>query len=134
MLLLTETWSAACCWLPERTNCSMDRPDSASCCSIHVNGKARAGPWPCKRRDSSETNGGVMGGDERARSAITKIRFFGSWRAICVSLVAQATARSWSLRSPATRAATRRRFSISAKRSMMGMAHNSPRRSGVTCW
>jgi hypothetical protein len=34
----------------------------------------------------------------------------------------------------ATRAATRRRFSISARRSMIGTAHNSPSCSVLTVW
>ncbi len=70
MLLLMETWSAACCWLPDRTSCSMLRPDTASCCSIQVSGMARAGPCPCRRRVSSDTNGVVIGGSERAMSAM----------------------------------------------------------------
>ena len=76
MLLLIETWSAACCWFPDRTNCAMLSPDSASCCSIQVSGKARAWPRPCRRRASSDTNGVVIGGCDRAMSAITRIKFF----------------------------------------------------------
>jgi hypothetical protein len=134
MLLLTETWSAACIWLPERTSCSMLRPDSARRCSIQVSGRASAGPCPCRRRASSDTNGEVIGGPERAMSAITRIRFFGSRWAVSVSVLAQAPARFRSTRPAEMCVATRRRFSISARRSMMGMAHSSPSRKGVTDW
>ena len=44
------------------------------------------------------------------------------------------SARSRSRVLVATRAPTRRRFSISARRSMMGIAHNSPNLSAVTFW
>ena len=43
MLLLIETWSAACCWFSDCTSCSMVRPVSASRCSIQVSGSASAG-------------------------------------------------------------------------------------------
>ena len=57
MLLLIETWSAACCWFSDCTSCSMVRPDSDSRCSIQVSGNASAGLCPCSRRASSATNG-----------------------------------------------------------------------------
>ena len=38
------------------------------------------------------------------------------------------------MRAAATRALTRRRFSMSARRNMMGTAHNSPRVNVVTVW
>jgi len=37
VLLLIDTWSDACCWFSDCTNCSIVRCDSASHCSIHVN-------------------------------------------------------------------------------------------------
>ena len=89
MLLLIETWSAACCWFSERTNCSMVSPDSDSRCSIQVSGNARAGPCPCNRRVSSATNELTIGGSDRAMSAITRIRLFGSFPAISVIWSAQ---------------------------------------------
>ncbi len=134
MVLLIDTWSAACCWFSSCTICSMVMLDSASRCSIQVSGKARAGPCPCRRRASSATNGLTMGGSERAMSAITRIRLFGSLSAISIIRFAQSCARfKWSL-AAAIRAPTRRRFSISARRSMIGIAHNSPSVSGVTVW
>ncbi len=56
MLLLIETWLAACSWVPDWTSCSIVRFDSDSRCSIQVSGSASAGPWPCRRRESSDTN------------------------------------------------------------------------------
>jgi hypothetical protein len=78
MLLPMDTWSAACCWFSTCTNCSMVWSDSASCCSIQVSGKASAELWPWSRRANSATKASDRGGFERAMSAITRIRFFGS--------------------------------------------------------
>ncbi len=61
MLLPMDTWSAACCWFSTCTNCSIVRPDSASCCSIQVSGKAKAELWPCSRRANSATKGARQG-------------------------------------------------------------------------
>jgi len=134
MLLLMETWSAACCWFPDCTNCSIVRPDSDNSCSIQVSDNAKAGLCPCSRRVNSETNGVVIGGLDRAMSAITRIRLFGSFSAISIIWSAQESARFRSILPAALRAATRRRFSIKARRSMMGMAHNSPNLRAVTDW
>jgi hypothetical protein len=132
MVLLTETWSAAWRWFSSSTICSIVWLDSASRCSIHVSGKARAGPCPCRRRASSAMNGLTIGGLDRAMSAITRIRLFGSLSAISIIRLAQSCAWFRWMRSVAIRAPTRRRFSISARRSMMGIAHSSPSDSGVT--
>ena len=129
---LMETWSVACRWFSDRTSSSIVNPDSESLCSIHVSGKANAGPCPCKRRANSAINELTIGGFDRAMSAITRIRFFGSFSATSVILSAQLSARLRSIRSAASSAATRLRFSINASRSMMGMAHNSPSFKAVT--
>ena len=104
MLLLMETWSAACCWFSDCTNCSIVRPDSDSRCSIQVSGNARAGPCPCRRRANSATNELTIGGFDRAMSAITRIRLFGSFAAISVIWSAQWSARLRSILSAAIRA------------------------------
>ncbi len=125
---------AACCWFSDWINCSIVRPDSDSRCSIQVNGKASAGPRPCRRRASSATNALTIGGFERAMSAITSIRLFGSFSAVSVIWSAQVPARFRSAQPAAMRTATRRRFSINASRSMIGIAHSSPSLSAVTDW
>jgi len=84
MLLLMESWSAACCWLSACTSCSMVRPDSESRCSIQVSGRASAWLWPCNRRANSATNAPAIGGFERAISAVARIRLLGSVAAISV--------------------------------------------------
>ena len=89
---------------------------------------------PCNRRASSATNELTMGGLDRAMSAITRIRLFGSLSAISIIWSAQESAKSRSAVPAAIQAATRRRFSISARRSMMGIAHNSPKLRAVTFW
>ena len=59
-------------------------------------------------------------------SAVTKIRLLGSFSATAIIWSAHSWARFRSIRSAAMRVPARRRFSIRARRSMMGMAHNSP--------
>ncbi|MNN27528.1 hypothetical protein D3C81_1410660 [compost metagenome] len=97
-------------------------------------GKIRAALCPCRRRASSATNAGVIGGAERAMSATVKTTLLASRSAISIKRSAQSSARLRSSRLAMTRDATRRRFSISARRSMIGMAHSSPRVSGVMVW
>ena len=79
MLLPTDTWSAACCWLSSCTSCSMrlagSRPGAAP---SSVSGSASAALWPCSRRANSATKALLSGGSERAMSATTRIRLFGS--------------------------------------------------------
>jgi hypothetical protein len=99
-----------------------------------VSGSASAALCPCRRRASSATNELTIGGFERAMSAITRIRLFGSCSATSIISSAQASARLRSVAPAAMRAATRRRFSMSARRSMMGMAQSSPILRGVTAW
>jgi hypothetical protein len=69
MLLLMETWSAACCWFSDCTTCSIVRPSSDSRCSIQVSGNASAGLLPCRRRANSATKDPTIGGSDRAMSA-----------------------------------------------------------------
>ncbi|MNZ46193.1 hypothetical protein D3C78_638690 [compost metagenome] len=134
MLLAMDTWSAACCWASICTMYSMVWPASARCCSIQVSGRASAELCPCSRRTSSATNELVIGGFERAMSATLSTMLFGSHSAASVIRSAQSSARLRSFHFAMTREATRRRFSIKARRSMIGIAHNSPRVSGVTVW
>ena len=89
MVLLIETWAAACSWVSACTSCSIEKPDSDSRCSIQVSGNARSGPCPCNRRVSSATNELTIGGFDRAISAITRIRLFGSCSAVSVIWSAQ---------------------------------------------
>ena len=77
-------------------------------------------------------SGLTIGGWERAMSAMTRIRLFGSLSALSIIRSAQLLARLRSVRPTAMRTATRRRFSMTARRSMIGVAHNSPSLSGVT--
>jgi hypothetical protein len=91
-------------------------------------------PAPCRRRISSATKAPVIGGSERTMSATTRIRLFGSFSTAAAIRSAQVPASSRSVQPAATRTPTRRRFSIRASRSMIGMAHSSPSLSGVTVW
>ena len=134
MLLLIETWSAACCWFSNCTDCSMVMPDSERRCSIQFKGRTSAGPRPCKRRASSATKALTIGGLERAMSAMTRIRLFGSVSTVSIIRSAQMLARFRSTRPTERRTATRRKFSMTARRSMIGVAHNSPSLSGETIW
>ena len=67
-------------------------------------------------------------------SATTRTTFFGSSAAIRVMASAQRVARRRRFLSRVTRTAMRLRFSINARRSMIGTAHNSPRLSGTADW
>ena len=51
--------------------------------------QGQGGPLPCNRRASSATNELTIGGFDRAMSAITRIRLFGSFSAISVIWSAQ---------------------------------------------
>ncbi len=75
-----------------------------------------------------------MGGAERAMSATASTTLLASCSAVSIRRSAQSLARLRSLQLAMTRKATRRRFSIRARRSMMGIAHSSPSISGVTLW
>ncbi|MBK7332822.1 MAG: hypothetical protein IPI87_10825 [Betaproteobacteria bacterium] len=134
MVLLIETWAPACSCDSACTTCSIDVPDSDSRCSIQVSGSASAALCPCSRRASSATKGLVSGGFDRAMSAMTRMRLLGSLPATSSISSAHAAARLRSTMAAAIRAPTRRRFSMSARRSMMGIAHSSPSLSGVTVW
>ena len=65
-------------------------------------------------------------------SATVRTTLLASCSAISARRSAQFSARLQSFQSAITREATRRRFSIKARRSMIGIAHSSPRVSGVT--
>ena len=134
MLLPTETWWAAWFWLACWNTCSTVRPCSASRCSSQVTANTSAGPWPCRRLANSATNGIVSGGFSRTISARTSTTFAGSVADTSNICSTQYAARSRSRRAAMTCTATRRRFSSSARRSMIGIAHNSPSLSGVTDW
>ena len=68
-------------------------------------------------------------------SAITRIRLFGSLLGDLHHLVGPDVGEVAIDRAAGdARAPTRRRFSISARRSMIGIAHSSPSFSGVTVW
>ena len=110
----------------------MVRLESERRCSIQVSGKVIRSP--CKRCTSSATKELTIGGLVRAMSAVTRIRLLGSARATAAIRSAQDAARSRSIRAAAIRALTRRRFSMSARRNMMGIAHNSPSFKSVTVW
>ena len=110
----------------------MVRLDSERRCSIQVSGKVRLSP--CSRCASSATKELTMGGLVRAISAVTRMRLLGSSLATTAISSAQVAARSRSMRAAETRALTRRRFSMSARRNMMGTAHNSPSLSAATVW
>ena len=75
-----------------------------------------------------------MDGFDRAMSATTNTTLLGSVPAVVVIASAQRAASLRSLQSSITRAATRRRFSISARRNMIGTAHSSPSLSGAMVW
>ncbi|MCY1181531.1 hypothetical protein D9M73_220400 [compost metagenome] len=109
----------------------MVRPDSPSVCSIHAMGNISAALCPCSRRASSATNDGVIGGADRAMSATVNTTLLASRSVISIKRSAQSSARFRSSQLAITREATRRKFSISASRSMIGIAHSSPRVNGV---
>jgi hypothetical protein len=110
------------------------KPASERRCSIQVSGSASAEPCPCSFLASSATNGLTIGGLERAMSAITRMRLWGSRAATSIICSAHASARRGRSKPRRCRDPTRRRFSIRARRSMMGMAHSSPIRNAVTDW
>ena len=135
MLLLTDTWSAACCWLSACTSCSIVRPLSARRCSIQVSGSASAGALALQAAREL--------GDEGAAQRRLGARHVGddagsgsSARFSATSIIRSAQLRGQVAvaRPAATRAATRRRFSISASRSMIGIAHSSPSLQRLHAW
>ncbi|MNM56943.1 hypothetical protein D3C81_681270 [compost metagenome] len=66
-------------------------------------------------------------------SATTSTTLLASRSAVSLSLSAQPLARSRSAQLAMTLAATRRKFSISASLSMIGIAQSSPRVSVAVC-
>ena len=134
MLLLMETWSAACCWFPELHQLldAQARLGQPLLDPGQRQGQSGAVPLQAARefRDKSADHGRIRPRHVRDHQnqvlrILTGNRHHPS---------AQASARSRSVLPARCRAATRRRFSISARRSMMGIAHNSPSLSGVTVW
>ena len=89
MLLLIDTWSAACCWFSDRTMESIVWPSSDTRCSIQVRGRASAGLLPCRRRANSATKEPTIGASDRAMSAITRTTLLGSFSATAVIWSAQ---------------------------------------------
>ena len=75
-----------------------------------------------------------MGGLDRTMSARIRMSPFGSVSAVSIIWSAQTSAIPRSVTPLATRTATRRRFSIKASRSMIGIAHNSPSVRSETSW
>src|SRR3546814_3595115 len=73
ILLLIETWSAACCRFSICTICAMSCSWSASHCSIQVNGRASAAPCPCRRRTISATNA-LLGGGCRSEEHTSELQ------------------------------------------------------------
>ena len=134
MLLPIETWCVAWLWLACWNTCSIVCPCSASRCSSQVTANTRAGPWPWSRLANSATNAVVSGGFSRTISASTSTTRAGVLADTSSIRSTQYSARSRSRRAVITWNATRRRFSSSASRSMIGMAHSSPSRSGRTDW
>ncbi|MNE64709.1 hypothetical protein D3C80_1601350 [compost metagenome] len=134
ILLLTESWLTASCWLKRCISSSEVRLTSARRCSTQVSGSASMVPCPCRRRTSSATKALVRGGLERAISAITMIRLAGSFSADSSILVTQLSARLRSSCAWATSTATRRRFSMSASLNMPGSAQSSPRVRLASFW
>ncbi|EXI71315.1 MAG: hypothetical protein AW07_03758 [Candidatus Accumulibacter sp. SK-11] len=65
-------------------------------------------------------------------SAITRMSVFGSLAAVSIIRSAHIVARFRSALPAAIRRPTRRRFSMTASRSMIGIAHSSPSFSAVT--
>jgi hypothetical protein len=92
MLLLIETWSAACCWFSDCTNARWSGPLRQAAARSRSAAGPAPGP-PLQRRASSATKALTIGGFERAMSAITRIRLFGSFSAISVIWSAQDPAR-----------------------------------------
>ena len=133
MLLLIDTWLAACFWFSDCTICWIVQPDSESRCSIQVSG--RASGWTLPLQAARQF------GDKRALHRRVRARHVGDdhdqvlrillggldqlVRPGVGAIAADAVGRRCAPH-------TRRRFSISARRSMIGSAHNSPSVRGVT--
>ena len=83
---------------------------------------------------SSEMNGGVSGGFARTKSPSVATNVRGWVSTTFRKRSAQNSAASRWSRRQAIRWATRCRFSISDRRSMIGTAHSSPSVSGRVSW
>ena len=132
MLLLTVTCPAACCCVSNCTKFSIVKLDSAKRCATHVSGKVSVELCPCNRLASSATNALSKAVTLRAISATSKIKLAGFDSAASIILSAQPSASLRLARLAAILTAERLRFSISAKRSIIGIAHNSPNVSAAT--
>ena len=90
MLLLIETWSAACCWFSACTSCSIvrSRLREPLLDPGQRQRQGRAVPLQTARQFRHERL--AIGGFERAMSAMTRIRLFGSCSAISIIRSAQA--------------------------------------------
>ena len=132
MLLLIETWSAACCCASSCTRCSMLWPEL---------GQPLLDPAQRQRqRRALPLQAARHLGHERAGHRRIRARHVGDHQHHAVGIALggaghrcrpSAPPCGGSASRPCTRAATRRRFSIRASRSMIGIAHSSPSVSGV---
>src|SRR5690606_36766134 len=82
MLLLIDTWSAACFLFSAYTRPLVVSPFSERRCSIQVSGNANARPLPNNRGVSSATRELTLGGFDLTISAVTTIKFLGSFSAL----------------------------------------------------
>ena len=126
ILLLIETWSAACFWFSCCISSSVVKPYSANCCSNQLTGNERLFPFSSKRLVNSATKELSIGGSDRARSAIIRTRFFGLVSAVEINLSAHSPASDLLMRSIKICIEIRRRFSNKDNLSIIGNAHNSP--------
>ena len=126
MLLLTETCVAAWFWLSSWISSMLVNPISESLCSTQFKGNESALPFSCSLLVNSATNVLTIGGSDLAISAITNTRFFGSFSAISIISSAHLLANALLFISSAIITDKLLRFSISANRNIIGIAHNSP--------
>ena len=127
MLLLIETWSAACCWLSDLHQL-LDRQAEF--------GEPLLDPGQRQRqRGALPLQPARELGDERAAHRRVRARHVGDHQDQALRIALRRSPSSGRPRrrrgrgrcgAAAMRAPTRRRFSISARRSMIGIAHSSP--------
>ncbi len=112
----------------------MDEPCSTSRCSSQLRARCSTGLCRDKRWQNSATNELDSGRSDLAMSATTMTRWDGFFSAMSCKRSTHRSARSRSSRAMVSRVVTRWRFSISPRRSMIGMAHNSPSFREATVW
>ena len=126
MQLLTDTCVAAWLRLSSRIISLLVNPISESRCSIQLRASESELPFSCNLLCSSATNVLIIGGSDLAISAITNTRFLGSVSTISTISSAHLLAKALFVISSEMMTDNRRKFSINASLSMIGMAHNSP--------